>query len=68
MLELRGRLEMRTNWRIYAEEFAYVLRHTMGATVRPSELQVAEPISPFERKYRDGGHALYSVVLDSSGV
>ena len=68
VLELGGRLEMRTNWRIYAEEFALALEHYTGAAVRPSTLQVKEPVSPFERKYRDSGHPLYSVVLDSSGV
>lgn len=68
VLELGGRLEMRTNWRIYAEEFALALEHYTGTAVRPSTLQVEEPVSPFERKYRDSGHALYSVVLDSSGV
>ena len=68
MLELGGRLEMRTNWRVYAEEFALALEHYTGTAVRPSTLQVEEPASPFERKYRDSGHALYSVVLDSSGV
>jgi tRNA G46 methylase TrmB len=68
VLELGGRLEMRTNWRIYAEEFALALEHYTGAAVRPSTLRVKEPASPFERKYRDSGHPLYSVVLDSSGV
>jgi tRNA G46 methylase TrmB len=68
LLELGGRLEMRSNWRIYAEEFAFALEHYTGCVVRPSRLQVEEPYSPFERKYRDSGHPLYSVVLDSSGV
>jgi tRNA G46 methylase TrmB len=68
MLELGGRLEMRTNWQIYAEEFAFALEYYTGVVARPSTLQVEEPASPFERKYRDSGHRLYSVVLDSSGV
>jgi tRNA (guanine-N7-)-methyltransferase len=68
LLALGGRLEMRTNWRVYAEEFAFVLARRTGADLRPSTLHVTEPLSPFERKYRDSGHALYSVVLDSSGV
>ena len=66
--QLGGRLEMRTNWRIYAEEFAFAAAHYTGATASPHSLRPDEPLSPFERKYHDSGHALYSVVLDSNGV
>jgi tRNA (guanine-N7-)-methyltransferase len=68
LLALGGRLEMRCNWSVYAEEFAYAAARLAGTPVPVVPLDVDTPLSPFERKYRDSGHALYSVVLDSSGV
>ena len=61
LLKLGGALEMRTNWRIYAEEFACALAIGLGQTVKAGELVVSEPLSPFESKYLASGHALYSV-------
>lgn len=62
LLGLGGRLELRTNWRIYAEEFAFVLNRFHGRSVKVTRLSVHRPLTPFERKYRDSGHPLYSVV------
>ena len=63
VLRLGGRLELRTNWKIYADEFAFALNRLTGSMVEPVALEVLDPVSPFERKYRDSGHALYSVVV-----
>ncbi len=80
MLRLGGRLEMRCNWEPYALEFAVAASRLLGVHVRPRQLagQAAGPkaaardpcLSPFERKYRNSGHRLYSVVVscDSSAV
>jgi tRNA (guanine-N7-)-methyltransferase len=68
LLKLGGRLEMRTNWRVYADEFAFVVNRLSGATVAPFCVEDAAAVSPFERKYRASGQALYSVVLPSGGV
>jgi tRNA (guanine-N7-)-methyltransferase len=68
LLKLGGRLEMRTNWRIYADEFAFVVNRLCGSTVAPLCVEDSEAVSPFERKYRASGQALYSVVLPSGGV
>jgi len=63
LLSLGGRLEMRTNWDIYAHEFALAVQWAKGIDCR------AEPFEPghhylthFERKYSQSGHALWRVV------
>ena len=63
LLEMGGRIEMRCNWEVYAREFALAAGRALGAPVVHHPLTESEPISPFERKYRASGHALYSVVL-----
>lgn len=66
LLRLGGRLEMRCNWKPYALEFAWAVNHICGTGLEPRAVGDESPISPFERKYRDSGHALYSVVLPST--
>jgi tRNA (guanine-N7-)-methyltransferase len=60
---LGGRLECRSNWNIYVEEFAVA-----GPADRPrGEMGIFEapsPLTPFERKYRDSGQTLYRCVVD----
>ena len=68
LLALGGQLEMRCNWKIYADEFAFAVSRFLGRPVEAIRLAVDEPLSPFERKYRDSGHDLYLVVSRSSGV
>jgi tRNA (guanine-N7-)-methyltransferase len=65
MLELGGILECRSNWPIYIDEFCFaVSRLTQRETVRESFVPDT-PLTPFERKYQNSGHALFrmSVVL-----
>lgn len=56
-------LELRTNWHVYAEEFAFALGLLLGRTIAAERLVVApgSELSPFERKYRASGHALWRV-------
>ena len=70
LLALGGRLELRTNWAVYADEFAWAASELSGQAITPGELPPGDALSPFERKYRVSGHALYSVVVPSlsSGV
>ncbi|MEJ8568530.1 tRNA (guanine(46)-N(7))-methyltransferase TrmB [Elongatibacter sediminis] len=64
LLALGGCLELRTNWRIYAEEFALALGLATGGNVAV-ESQVTGPVTtPFERKYRARGDPLFRVVRD----
>ena len=67
MLGLGGRLEMRCNWSVYAAEFAFSIHRLTGLTARPVTVAAGDPLSPFERKYRDSGHALYSVICSLPG-
>ena len=59
LLELGGRLECRSNWPIYIDEFAFALeRLTTQAVVCEAYLpEVA--LTPFERKYLESGHRLH---------
>jgi len=70
LLQLGGRLEMRCNWVIYAQEFAAATNRVLGTRVCPQLLSESAVISPFERKYRASGHRLYSlsVSCEAGGV
>jgi len=68
MLGLGGRLEMRCNWSVYAEEFAFSVNRLTGRAVQPVAVAAGDPLSPFEHKYRDSGHTLYSVTCALPGV
>ncbi len=63
LLRLGGRLEMRCNWALYALEFAEAVNYLLGIHVSPRTPPAEPVLSPFERKYRQSGHALYSVVV-----
>ena len=61
VVELGGLLTMRTNWRIYAEEFALALRTYTSTSVSLTPLHISLAMTAFERKYTASGHALYEV-------
>jgi len=63
LLALGGRLELRSNWEIYAREFAMALE-VSGHHAQLGRWHPATPLTPFERKYMDSGHALWWVVAD----
>ncbi len=66
LLKLGGQLELRTNWQIYAGEFALALR------LNGYEEAAAERFLPddgdywtlFEKKYHAAGQALYRCIVD----
>lgn len=64
ILALGGRLELRSNWRLYVEEFALA---TTQATGRPAEMEPHAPagdfLTPFEQKYHASGQALWRLVV-----
>ncbi len=62
MLRLAPETELRTNWRIYAEEFAFASL-LLGYKARLQEMGDIQPVSAFERKYQASGHALFQVVV-----
>lgn len=73
ILALGGRLELRSNWRIYVEEFALALRQATGldadveryrpATARADDVDSDSAyLSPFEKKYHRSGQPLWRLV------
>lgn len=64
LLAIGGRLEVRTNWRIYADEFVMALEEASRPATM-TELAARDPaLSPFERKYQESGQALFKVTTD----
>lgn len=67
LVALGGALEARSNWRIYLEELALALGvFGVPARVEPVGEEQA-PVTPFERKYRDSGQALWTLRGELSG-
>jgi tRNA (guanine-N7-)-methyltransferase len=60
ILALGGVIELRSNWRVYAEEFAAALE-IAGVANTCEAFAPGEPLTPFERKYQASGHALWWV-------
>ena len=61
---LGGVIECRSNWSIYVEEFAFALGRLLGRDIGWERFDSDDPVSPFERKYRDSGQRLYRCVVD----
>lgn len=61
---LGGVLECRSNWQVYIEEFALALGMACGTRIDWERFEAETPLTPFERKYRDSGQALYRVGCD----
>ncbi len=61
---LCGRLECRSNWNIYVEEFALALGWLTGRSIETGSFDAPSPLTPFERKYRDSGQTLYRCVVE----
>ena len=65
ILALGGAIELRTNWRVYAEEFVESLR-LAGLDAHCEKFTADDPLTPFERKYAASGHALWRCVADAA--
>lgn len=65
ILALGGKLEVRSNWRLYIEEFTMA---TEQATTLRGEVSRHDPqgdfLTPFERKYFDSGQQLWKMSID----
>lgn len=65
IVALGGRLEVRSNWRLYLEEFALAVEQAAGQ--RPEVVEhypVGEGLTPFEAKYQASGQALWTLVME----
>jgi tRNA (guanine-N7-)-methyltransferase len=67
LLAVGGALELRTNWRIYAEEFGIALK-VAGIDAMFSSVDGADSLTPFERKYQASGHSIYRLDAFSSSA
>lgn len=66
ILALGGRLEVRSNWRLYVEEFALGVNQVTGRRVAVQEHVIGTgelALTPFEQKYHDSGQALWRLVV-----
>lgn len=72
ILALGGRIELRSNWRVYIEEFALALEQATGtradveALDLPSDSRHHECLTPFEAKYRAAGQSLWRLEVTLS--
>ena len=66
LVALGGRLELRSNWQLYVEEFGVAL-HLLGCAARIATVPAeAEALTRFEQKYRQSGHTLWRLTADLS--
>ncbi|GJM05499.1 MAG: hypothetical protein DHS20C09_14900 [marine bacterium B5-7] len=61
MIRLCNKIELRTNWQIYAEEFKQALEIVTNKKAQLDSIELTAFISPFEKKYYDSGHEIYRV-------
>ncbi|MGB0845552.1 MAG: tRNA (guanine(46)-N(7))-methyltransferase TrmB [Thiolinea sp.] len=59
LLGLGGQLELRTNWQIYAEEFALALRLNGYTKATAESFMPDKYLTLFEKKYAEAGQDLY---------
>ena len=59
LISLGGLFELRTNWKIYAQEFSTAIAMVTDQTVTTESYTPESAISPFEKKYSVSGHVLY---------
>ncbi|MGB0867109.1 MAG: tRNA (guanine(46)-N(7))-methyltransferase TrmB [Granulosicoccaceae bacterium] len=63
MLALAGELEIRSNWKLYIDEFQLALG-CYGIASTSGLLQADEPLTPFEAKYTDSGQSLWQLTAN----
>jgi tRNA G46 methylase TrmB len=59
LLKLGGKLELRSNWKIYVDEFCQAVS-IAGYGFTMNEINPKEPMTLFEKKYQQSGQLLYS--------
>ena len=64
LMQLSQTTELRTNWNIYAQEFALAARLLLpNADVTIQSTEDGEPITAFERKYKNARQQLWRVIV-----
>ena len=63
LLALGGELELRSNWKVYLDEFCEAIKYSGSKrhVCRGVEIiKITKPLTLFEKKYQENGQALYS--------
>ena len=63
IIELGGQLELRSNWKLYLEEFSIALE-TMNHECHIEPFVPETYLTPFEKKYHNSGQALWRLKAD----
>lgn len=65
LLALGGRLELRSNWQLYLEEFAQAVNIVTGQAASVTALQPnGDYLTPFEAKYDQSGQTLWRLCIE----
>ncbi|RTQ98915.1 tRNA (guanine(46)-N(7))-methyltransferase TrmB [Halomonas nitroreducens] len=65
ILALGGRLELRSNWRLYVEEFALAVEQVTGDRAPVTGFEPGgDFLTPFERKYHHSGQLLWRLGVE----
>jgi tRNA G46 methylase TrmB len=64
ILALGGRLELRSNWSIYVQEFALGVKTLHGLEGEIASFEPETFLTPFERKYFESGQTLWRYRVD----
>lgn len=67
IMAICSNLEVRSNWRIYIEEFAQAANH-YGLSGLVHEVDTTNPYTPFERKYSASGQQCWGVRLTNNAT
>ena len=59
LIRLGGKLELRSNWKTYVDEFAKAVEVVTGCLNPVEEFIPTETLTPFEEKYQASGQNLY---------
>lgn len=63
LLLLKGRFEVRSNWKLYLEEFQEVLKMA-GVSADITPVTTDNAMTPFERKYQNSGQTCWQLNAD----
>ena len=63
LLKLGGKIELRSNWQLYVEEFGTAM-NLCGVHGNVAQYIPAEPVTLFERKYHASKHQLWAFTAD----
>ena len=66
LVALGGRIECRSNWKTYIDEFGSSLQQLSGLAVHAEmhDSAPAEALTPFEAKYANSGHTLWRCITE----